>query len=317
MKEIEKLQFNLDNLTFTSSKNRINELSFTGAITKCGEPSDAAPGGSEVRTVFETTAVEEAIDTLLYMPVNARWPDDWEGNPTMALTGHDERFCVGVIKKAWVENNYVMCSGVLWRDNYGDFCHFLQNAQEAVGFSVEAFPLEHNIGEDEFMHITKVEFSGVCICWKSVAAYADTFISKLVATKNINESKGELHLTEEKMQEMLDAMVEKINASNKEIVSGLEAKVNELSEQVEKLNAEKAELEEKLSAAEAEKVELNAKIEAAKANVPAPTAGVPQTPAPKDKVDFAAKRDEINKMNVSAAEKVQLRYKAYLDAISE
>ena len=284
-----------------------------GAVTKVGQPSDGVPCGGVERTVFDTDAVNSALQTMVGMPLNCVFPDDWYSNPAVALTGHDGRFCIGYVKSAWVEGDYLMCEGIIWKDNFADLAYMIQNAKDALGFSVEVYPNKYEIQDDGFCHVTELEFAGLCICWKNVAAFEDTFLTELIAAK---KKEGNT-MTEEKMAEMLDAMVEKINASNKEIVSGLEAKVNELSEQVEKLNAEKAELEEKLSAAEAEKVELNAKVEAAKANVPAPTAGVPQTPAPKDKVDFAAKRNEINKMNVSEQEKVQLRYKAYLDAISE
>ena len=292
---------------------RRNEMVWKGAVTKVGQPSDGVPCGGVERTVFDTDAVNNALSTMVGMPLNCVWPEEWWNNPAYALTGHDGRFCIGYVKSAWIEGDYFMCEGIIWKDNFSDLSYMIQNAKDALGFSVEVYPNKYEIEEDGFCHVKELEFAGLCICWKNVAAFEDTFLTELIAAKRKVGNTVDF----EKMQEMLDAMVEKINASNKEIVAGLEAKVNELSEQVEKLNAEKAELEEKLSAAEAEKVEMNEKLEAAKANIPAPTAGIQQAPAPKDKVDFAAKRNEINKMNISEAEKVQLRYKAYCEAVSE
>ena len=122
-------------------------------------------------------------------------------------------------------------------------------------------------------------------------------------------------MDEAKFQSMLDAMVEKLSTSQKEAISALEAKVAELNSEMERINAENSELKSQLEAAEAEKVELNAKLEAAA--IPAPTAGIQQTPVAKDKVDFSKKREEINAQNLSPEQKIQLRWAAYCEAISE
>ena len=284
---------------------------WAGAVTKVGQPSDGVPCGGEERTVFDKDAVESALQTMVGMPLNAVWPEEWFSNPAYALTGHDSRFCIGYVKRAWIDGDYLMCEGIIWKDNFYDLAYMVQNAQDALGFSVEVYPKSYNVEEDGFCHITELEFAGVCICWKNVAAFEDTFLTQLIAAQR----KGNNLMDEAKFQSMLDAMVEKLSTSQKEAISALEAKVAELNSEMERINAENSELKSQLEAAEAEKVELNAKLEAAA--IPAPTAGIQQTPVAKDKVDFSKKREEINAQNLSPEQKIQLRWAAYCEAISE
>jgi len=312
VREIDKLQFNLQNLTFATSPNRINELKFEGAVCKIGKESQGIPGGAWTQVVLEKSAVEAAVKTMVDMPVTAEWPTEYWENPAYVFTGHNSRFCIGTVQKAWIDGENLMCAGIIWRDNFYDVSTMLLQASESIGFSIECFMLKHGTGEDGFEHVTEIEFCGVCICWKNLAAFEGTMLTKLVATKNLIKKEGtEMELKD--IQEMMDAAVAKLEASNAELVNGLKLANEDLQKQVDELNAKleaaNAEKADAQVAFEAEKLELNTKLEAAAAAIPAPTANLnSQVPAPKDKINAVEEYAKINKMTCSPEEKAQLRF---------
>lgn len=307
---------------------------WTGCVTKVGVKSSGVPGGAWSYVMWEKDAVESALDTLVSMPLNCYWPDsdDWWSNPCDALTGHDTRFVIGSVQKAWIDGDNLMCSGIIWKENFSDVAFMIQNAKDALGFSVELYPLESTYDETEDCeHVTKLEFTGVAIAWKDLCAFDQTYVEEIAATvkKLYNKRKDDVQMTEEQMKASLEGFLaqvdEKIAASNAKLEeklaesnSKLEEKltatvvpvspvVPEANAEVEALKATQAELEAKLA-------EANAKIEAAKA--PAPTAV--QTAAPKAVTfDVDARLAEINKMDCSISERAKLRAEAIFAAMAE
>ncbi len=285
-----------------------------GAVTKIGVPSDGVPGGGTVCTVWEREAIEASMSTMVNMPLNCEWDDGWFSNPAFALTGHDERFVIGAVNKVWIDGDYLMCSGIIWKDNFPDVAYMIQNAKGALGFSVETYPLEKCMGDDGFEHITSLEFTGLCVCWSEVAAYTDTFITQLVATRQKTKE-----IDNDMNEEQLKAMFAEFSKGITEEISKVqasvdqrfaeEAKKTEELEAAKKLEATKqveAEAVIKLEAANKELADKLAKLQAS--IIPGPTAT--QAAAPKDGegYDAMAELDKINKMTCSVDEKIRLRF---------
>jgi hypothetical protein len=320
---IDKLQLQLQDLSFTTSQKHSNKMMWTGAVTKVGVPSDGTPGGGTVPVVWERSAVEAAVNTMVDMPLNCEYPEDFSSNPALAFTGHNMRFVIGAVQKAWIEGDYLMCSGIIYKDNFPDVAWMISNAKDSLGFSVELYPKEKKIEDDGFEHVYKLEFTGLTTCWSSVAAFEDTFFTQLVATR-IKNKKVDDTMTPEEMKAMLEGFTQSMTAEIAKVQSSVEAKVSALEEKLEseKLEAAKKAEEEKLHAAkvaedekvaklEAEKKELEDKLKAAA--IPAPQAV--QTAASKvGDVDYTAELSKINQMTCSVSDKVKLRASLALKA---
>lgn len=277
-----------------------------GAVTKIGVPSDGVPGGGTVPTIWERNAVEENMATMVNMPLNCQWDEGWFSNPAYALTGHNERFVIGAVHKVWIDGDYLMCSGIIWKDNFPDVAYMIQNAKGALGFSVEVYPLKASIEDDGYEHITSLEFTGLCVAWSEVCAYNDTFITQLVATRN--KTMKEVDKPMELTQEMLDASLEKIMAT---MASQIDEKIKasavpmvdeEAKTKLEKLEASNAELLAKI-----EELSKDPKVSATE--IPAPSAAPSaQSANPKFGADAMDSLAKINASSMSIEEKAKARF---------
>lgn len=317
----EKLKFTLRDIQITETQEHSNKMRWTGAVTKVGVPSDYPPGGAWSRTLWTAEAVQLAIDTMKGMPVNCEWPEDWYDNPATAFTGHDSRFVIGHIEDAWVEGENLMCSGIIYKDNFYDVAYMIRNAIQALGFSVEVYTLEASYDEKyDLLTVTQLEFLGVTICWSNVAAYTDTYFTHLAATK---ANKKE---TDDMTEEQLKALLEGFQANLVNQINQIQASVVQVDTRIAELEAkQEATKVEATKAAEAQATETVTKLEAANAElkeqleklqaaqVAAPTAV--QTAAPKEKneaLDINAELEKINKMTYSFEEKQKLKFSLML-----
>jgi hypothetical protein len=258
---------------------------------------------------------------MLEMPLNCEYPDDeWFSNPALAFTQHNTRFVIGSVRKTWIDGENFMCSGIIWKDNFADVAWMIQNAKDALGFSVELYPLEHEVQADGFDHVTKLEFTGLTICWKNVAAFSDTFLTQLAASRKIKNEKVDDTMTPEEMKAMLEGFTQSMTAEIAKVQSSVESKVDALEskikaqEEAEKVEAAKKVEADALAKVEAEKEALKAELAKVQATaIPAPVAV--QTAAPKgNTVDYTGEFAKINQMNCSVSEKVKLRASLALKA---
>jgi len=311
-----------------TSQKHSNIMYWEGAVTKIGCVSDGIPGGGTVPIVWERTAVEQAIGSLVSMPLNCEWPEDLFSNPAIAFTGHNMRFVIGAVQKVWIDGDYLMCSGIIYKDNFPDVAYMIQNAKDALGFSVECYSKEKQIQDDGYEHVYKVEFTGLTACWQNVAAFKDTFFTQLVACRNKknNQRVDDNSMTPEEMKALFAEMTKGISEEISKVQASVDQKFTALEEQkkaedeAKRLEAEK-QAEELAKAAENDELaklkaaneELTAKLEAATKVIPGPTAG--QSAVPKDSdVDYNSELDKINKMTCSLEEKVKLRFSLALKA---
>lgn len=287
----DKLSFQLQNLSFTTDQKHSNIMQWTGGVSFVDKVSDGVPGGAEFPTLLERQGVETAITTMIDMPLNCQFPDDWFNNPAEAFTAHNVRFVIGHVKKCWIEGNSIMCSGIIYKDNFPDVAFMIQNAKEALGFSIECYILSKEI-LDEIEHIKALEFIGLTICWSSLAAFEDTFITKLAATR---KRKVVDNMTEEQMKEILGTFTKEIG----EKISAVEQNVAELKTKIDEVDTLKDTVE---------------KMTATKEDIPAPTATqTSQQVVPKDTMNFTQEFEKINaSKEMSPEEKLNARFKILL-----
>lgn len=291
------MKFNLQNLKFTTAPTRINEMQWEGAVTKIDTPSDGTPGGGSVPVVFERAAIEANAQSMVNMPLNCEWPDgDWWSNPALAFTGHCERFVIGVVQKVWIDGDYLMCSGIIWKDNYCDVAYMLQNAKDALGFSVEVYPLTSLVQDDGFEHVSQLEFTGLCICWSNVAAFEDTFLTQLVACKK-KQKETDDNMNEEQLKAMFTEFAKGISEQITKVEASVDTKISAMAKPVDNSEA--------LAKLEATNAELSAKLEATA--VPAPTATQTATTVLTN-VDYGSKLREINASKGTSFDRMKQRF---------
>lgn len=300
-----KLELKFSTFAFTEEEKHSNLMRWEGAVTKIGVPSDGVPCGAEYPVVFTKEAVEASYQTLNNTPLNCVWPE-WWGSPEWLLTGHDPRFVIGSVLDTWIDGEYLMAKGVIYKDNFRDVATMIRNAKDALGFSVEVNVRKIETKED-LEYASDIEFMGLCVCFSNVAAFSDTFITQLAASKKKKE--GDI-LDENKLAEIIS----KIACSVEEKLKPIEDEVAKIkAEKAEKEAAEKARLEaaakEELERLKAEKAELERQLSEAKAKPQRRSlSGYKVSEKFEDgTINFDAEIKKINTSSMSPEQKIKAR----------
>lgn len=253
-----QIKFNSDTISVSlDSKSHSNKLLLVATIMKLGEFSDEPPCGSDGnRIVLEQQEAQEALNTMNFMGVNCVWDDSWSRNDL--LSGHDVREIVGVVQRAYIEDNCLKAEIIIYKQNYPDLCEFVINTVSSIGFSIEA---NCNFEEVEGGYkMSDVEFTGVAMLFKNLAAYQTTEIEKVVAKakgKNTVEKAELKEMFEEFKAELKaekDAEQAKKAAAKKDAeLESAKTKCKEAEDKVAELEKEVADLKEQLAEAKAKK----------------------------------------------------------------
>lgn len=284
-------------MKFSTEQSHPNKLTWEGIVSLIDTPSDGVPGGGEGLFVLTKNCVEASYQTLNNMPLNCVWSDDWYSNPAYALTGHDCKFNIGFVTETWIDGNKLMAKGIIWKDNHADVAYMIQNAKDALGFSIEA-DIEAECRDDNNYYSKSIIFTAVAILWKESAAWSDTQLISLVASMSKNKTKeNEVYtMTPEEIKAMLG---EFMTTMKSEVAEQIKASVvvpaapvvdEEAKAKLVALEASNAELLAKL-----EELSKAPKIEAAA--IPAPTA-TPSTQSANPKFG-ADTLDSLAKINAS------------------
>ena len=140
-----------------------NRRKIEGVLTRLDQPSDKAPEGSRGhRVIITTAAAEEALETLIGMPVGF-------GN---CWTIHNYRQRCGVVTSAKIEGNELRVCMDLWVQDFPEVEEII--AQGKLGMSYE---LDHahvvNMTSPVWT-IHRVTFRGAAILLADKAAYSST-----------------------------------------------------------------------------------------------------------------------------------------------
>ncbi len=216
-------------LKFNSVKfeenNHPNKMPFTGVCAFVDTPTDGSPdGGGGYKFIFDKAAVKAKLDSFNMMGVNCVYDDGFWSSPEYAMTGHNTRFKIGVVEKAWLKGKEIHVQGILWKNDFPDVCFMISNAKDALGFSVEILSDKWEETEDDIVTLTDLTFTGVAIMYHDLAAFKSTQLFK-------EENKEDDTVNQEEIKAMLDefkvSLMEEIKASInvvEEKVVALEAK---------------------------------------------------------------------------------------------
>ena len=250
--------------------SHVNKMPFSGTVAFCDTPSDGSPcGAMGKKVVFARAAVDKALSTFVGMGVNCVWDQEYYKDAEDTLTGHDDRFKIGIVESAELEGNEVKVHGFLWKYDFSDVCQMIQNTKASLGFSVEVVANKVSEAEDDKLIVTDLIFTGLAILYADLGAFKQT---KLVA-KDSKKSEDDL-MNEEMVKVLLAEMQSGFDAKFAEMDTKLTestAKVEELTlsltvateqaealqTQVESVDAVKADAE----AIKAENAELKVKVE--------------------------------------------------------
>lgn len=236
------------------TESHSNKMRFTATVMYLDQYSDGVPGGTVWdKILLEKSECEKALDTMNLMGINCVWSEygtaDWQ------FYGHDPRNKIGVVEKTYIEGNEVKIDGIIYKNDFQDISRFIKNVMDSIGFSIEASFNDWEETEDGVI-IRDVEFTGVSMLFKNYAAYSDTYIETLSASKKDKEI-----MTQEERNTFIE-----------EVTNSVMAKINEVQEQekqaseLEKLKAQIETLQASNKALEEENKTLKANAETVVAN---------------------------------------------------
>jgi hypothetical protein len=199
-----------------------NKLPFKGILTRIDEPSDNAPEGSQGKRVMLTrAAAEEALPTLLGMPVDAK----------ANMGGHDVKSKVGTITGATIEGNAIHIEGFLYAADFPSEVRRIQSERDSLGFSWEIQNIFVQDIDADPLVITGCTFTGAAILYKDKAAYTTTSLAAQ-AEENTDMSKeileaiaalGTQVTTATTTLGTLTTRLDKIEASQAEVTTAMQA----------------------------------------------------------------------------------------------
>ena len=314
----EKIKASLENVSISKEANK---MIINGCIAKVGVPSTGSPCGANGALVcFTQESVDKCAKSFEGMPLNVIAPNDWWCEGYEAFSGHGDTV-VGYLRKVKQKEDNLMAEIVLWKDMNPALAELTISAMDSLGFSVEMYPtVTHNDDKANVQFIDEFEGVGCAMLWSSSAAFSQTFIEKIAASrsdKNMNEEmkkfiEEQIAASLKEPMEKLQASIDSIVAKQDELVMAAEAQAQAQADTVEPAPAEPvnepapapAEPEPVDDAAD-EIAELKAEIEKLKASVvaqdiPTPTAVGSAAPNPNVEDDKESKlKAEIEKINAS------------------
>lgn len=313
----EKIKASLENVSISKEANK---MIINGCIAKVGDPSTGSPCGADGALVcFTQESVDKCAKSFEGMPLNVIAPNDWWCDGYEAFSGHGNTV-VGYLRKVKQKEDNLMAEIVLWKDMNPALAELTISAMDSLGFSVEMYPtVTHNDDKANVQFIDEFEGVGCAMLWSSSAAFSQTFIEKIAASrsdKNMNEEmkkfiEEQIAASLKEPMEKLQASIDSIVAKQDEIVKAAEAqaKVQAQADTVEPepvVNEPAPAEPEPVDEPADEVAELKAEIEKLKASIavqdiPAPTAVGNAAPNPNVADDKESKlKAEIEKINASA-----------------
>lgn len=305
----QKLECSLTNVTMSSEAHK---MIVKGCITKIGSPSTGAPCGTNGKfVVFTPESVEKCAKSYVGMPLNCTYPEGLFSDGSEVFTGHGDTN-IGYIRKVKAVDDNLMAEMVIWKDKFPSEAFMIVNGADALGFSVECYTTQSHEDADT-VYVDEFEGCGCALLWKNCAAFGDTFIEKLTASREKNRS--DMTMTNEEKEalvsEINDAIVagladrfKSIDEAQAEVKASVEEIKAQVAEQAEVVKAQAEEIEAGKQQVEAMKAEAEKKaeettVEAAKdEEIPAPKAGQHIEPSPMEAAEDT-KQKELEKIQAS------------------
>lgn len=231
MTDKEILKCGLSDIKMSSEPNK---MVIEGCITKIGEPSTGSPCGADGKlVVFTNESVQQCAKSFVGMPLNCTFPDSfWGGAGSEVFTGHGD-MNIGYIRKVKAVDNNLMAELVVWKEKFPEEAFMIVNGMDALGFSVEWYATKfHDDDAQNIRYMEEFEGIGCALLWKNVAAFGETFISKLAAMK---QNRGD-SMNDKEKKELIDSVMgavqEKVDAAVKAGIEELTSKVEERTKEI-------------------------------------------------------------------------------------
>lgn len=316
MSTVNNVALKFTDFKFEEGKEHINKMPFSGNCMYIGKPSDGIPCGAELPIIFTPESVLNAIGTFIGMGVDVVY-DDYD-NPALSLTGHDDRFKIGVVTKAEIQGDQVYVEGYLWKKDFDDICFMIKNAKDSLGFSIEVAVTDMET-DDEYWYVKEFTYTGLAILYKNLAAFKQTQLAAKDKTIKSDESESVSLMDEKALQSVIDGILKGLDLDNK-----ISAAIKPLADKVEAL--EKKDID--FSSVTTKIEELSAKISVPPAKTEEKTeekvveaeadgkrktvVAHPVTKTEAKDVSFAEKIQDIdNDKTLSPSEKVARKMKAW------
>lgn len=231
MSEKRKIQCDLSNVTLSKENGK---MIINGCITKIGEKSTGSPCGANGMLVsFTPESVEKCAKTFVGMPLNCTIPEDdwfWGSDLRDLLSGHGD-INIGYMRKITPQGDNLMAEMVVWKDKFPEVAELILNGMDALGFSAEWYvTASHAVGDTEYMD--EFEGAGCAILWKNTAAFSQTFIEKIAASrgdKMADEKKVEQAEAKVEAEAQADTAVD-IQANTEQVIAVEEVKAEDVVE---------------------------------------------------------------------------------------
>lgn len=163
-----ELKLEAMSLMLPDVKDHPNKAPFSGIMTRIGQPSDRAPGGSDgKRVVLTAEAVERAIPSLLGMGVDY----------TPSFDGHDPQKKIGIITSAKSKGNALHVEGFFYAADFPEVVSQIQSNKRRLGWSYEILAVRIEDLNANPLVITEFIFTGAAVLRKDAAAYSTTTIA--------------------------------------------------------------------------------------------------------------------------------------------
>jgi len=151
----------------SDSNDHPNKLKFTGTLLIVDEASTRPPNGSDGhRILVPKDVAKKNLDTLIGMGLNYQ---------PKQLSSHQPRHKVGVITKAWIDGNKVMCSGTIWAKDFPEAKRELK--ANGLGMSMELANVLVKNKHDPVWKLVDFHFTGATVLHKHAAAYQKTSLA--------------------------------------------------------------------------------------------------------------------------------------------
>lgn len=159
-----------------------NRRAFTGVLVRLDEPSDAAPKGARLpgekkkdsrRVIVTTEAAENAIPTLIGMPLN--WSEK--------LDGHAPTQIGGIITDAMIDEAKLLVSGYVFSKNR--LTEVARLDRDDLGMSFEAANTYVCDMREPVWVIRELTFTGATVLKRKSAAYRSTAFTLLPSSADV------------------------------------------------------------------------------------------------------------------------------------
>lgn len=287
----------MTNITMSSE---LGKMVIKGCIAKIDKASTGAPCGSDGKlVVFTSESIKKCADSFVGMPLDCTYPEGFFADGTDLFTGHGETN-IGYIRSIEAKDDNLMAEMVIWKDKFPEEAFMIVNGADSLGFSAEWYPTNTH-EDDSTIFMDEFQGAGCAILWKNCAAFSDTFIETLAASRD-KKNRSDNSMNEQEKKEIIDSIM----AGLDEKLKGYEEKIGEIKASVEKVKGDveesvKASIEEVKSDMEKAKDEFKASVAIPQPKTQEPAKNPFEGGEEKSKEEKIA---EINASNMSLAEKL-------------